>query len=153
MFSFAAVSVIDGVPEVSFRVIRCGHRQKLIKADAGLAIATFPYSTWDGQWLPEIWNWAVALNLSHRIGAIIASAAILAFIAQIWAANCAGTGVKLGAVLPVALLAIQIFLGATVTWTGLNEHAATLHLLVGAFLLASCWTLTFLSFRFTEHAP
>ena len=121
--------------------------------DSGLAITTFPHSTGDGQWLPEYWNWAVALNLSHRAGAIVASVAILAFIAQIWAASCAGAGVKLWAILPVALLAIQVFLGAMVTWTGLNEHAATLHLLVGAFLLASCWTLTFLSFRLTKHAP
>jgi len=116
-------------------------------ADAGLAIPTFPHAQPKGGFIPVDWNWAVAINFSHRIGAVLTVIVVLAFVAQIWAQPGARRPLGLLAVVPTALLALQVCLGAIATWTLLNAHAATLHLLIGAFLLASCWMLTFLSFR------
>ncbi len=116
-------------------------------SDAGLALISFPYSTPNGDWLPTYWNWAVVVNFIHRIGALLSVISILAFISLVWADKNTRYVFGQFAFLPLVLLALQIFLGATVVWSRLNEHAATLHTLVGAFLLASCWMLTFLSFR------
>ena len=115
--------------------------------NAGLAIPVFPHSTVEGGWLPAVWNWAVTLNFAHRIGAVAVSVLVVVFVAQIW--KMANTRRAFGGLarVPLILLAGQIFLGATVVWTQINEHAATLHMLGGAFLLASCWSLTFLTFR------
>ena len=121
---------------------------------AGMAIPTFPQSTLDGNWLPLYWNWAVAVNFAHRIGAVAVTIAILVFVSKIWSSPATRHAFGRIAVAPLFLLAVQITLGATVIWTGLNEHAATFHMLFGAFLLAACWMLTFLTFRLprTESA-
>jgi len=116
-------------------------------ADVGLAISTFPYSTWEGSWLPTNWNWAVSINFAHRISALLASIAILFFIGKIWKIARISPALSWMSILPLLLLILQIFLGATVTWSRIHEHAATAHMLNGAFLLASCWMLTFLSMR------
>ncbi len=117
--------------------------------NAGLAIFTFPLSTLQGDLFPNSWNWAVVVNFAHRIGAVAATAAVLLFVAQIWISSYHRRAMASLSLIPIALVAIQFFLGAVVVWTRINEHAATLHLLFGAFLLASCWMLTFVSFRFS----
>lgn len=119
--------------------------------EVGLAISTFPHSTLDGRWLPLHWNWAVAVNFAHRVGALVVTAAILAFVGKIWSSSATRHAFGRIAVAPLLLLAVQITLGATVIWTGLNEHAATFHMLFGAFLLAACWMLTFLTFRLPRN--
>ena len=116
-------------------------------SNAGLAIITFPHSAPGGSWLPTYWNWAVTINFAHRIGAIAVTVLLLIYIAQIWASPAARRSLGALTPIPMVLLAAQIYLGAIVIWTRINEHAATIHLLLGAFLLASCWMLTFLSFR------
>ena len=115
--------------------------------NAGLAIFTFPLSTPDGELLPNTWNWAVAVNFAHRIGAVAATAAILLFAAQIWISAHHLRAFLFLSLIPIALVAIQFLFGALIVWTRINEHIATLHMLFGAFLLASCWMLTFVSFR------
>ena len=68
----------------------------------------------------------------------------------------AGQGVLgAGAIALVGLLGIQVWLGALVVWSGRNPHSATMHMLTGAFLLATCWALTFLAhrFRFADATP
>ena len=116
-------------------------------AKVGMAIPTFPFSTLEGHLMPVYWNWAVALNFTHRLGALIVTITVLIFVGKIWSSTTTRRAFGKLAVAPIILLIIQIALGATVVWTGLNEHAATLHMLFGAFLLASCWMLTFLTFR------
>jgi len=115
--------------------------------NAGLAIPTFPHAAPGGGLIPPVWTWAVTINFSHRVGAVLAVVALLAFAAQIWVQPGARRHLGLLAFVPTTLLALQVCLGALATWSLLNAHVATLHLLVGAFLLATCWMLTFLSFR------
>ena len=116
-------------------------------ADAGLAISTFPYSTLDRNWLPHDWNWAVSINFAHRLSALLASTAVLFFIAKLWRTSKKFPSLGWLGFLPLLLLILQLFLGATLIWSRIHEHAATVHMLIGAFLLASCWMLTFLSMR------
>ena len=120
---------------------------------AALAIPTFPLTP-EGGLVPEAWNFRVAIHFAHRAWAIVASTLLIIFAVHLWRARHTGRVLGVGAVALVSLLGIQIWLGALVVWTLRNPHAATMHMLTGAFLLATCWALTFLAhrFRFAETA-
>ena len=115
--------------------------------NVGLAIDSFPHSTPAGDWLPAYWNWAVVLNLGHRLGVVVITVFLLGFAVSIWRNSTTRTAFGWIIFLPIALTVLQILLGAQVIWSNLNAHAATAHHLVGAFLLAACWWITFACFR------
>lgn len=112
-------------------------------ANAGLAIPTFPASTPEGAWLPPGWNWAVTLNFGHRIGAVLVTALLATFAWRLIRSHEAGRPLKFALLWLGGALTVQIWLGAVATWSALNPHAATAHMLVGAFTLAMSWTVTF----------
>ncbi len=114
---------------------------------AGLAIPTFPLTP-EGGLVPAAWDFRVAIHFAHRAWALVATAALLLFAARLWRARHDGRVLGAGALGLVVLLGIQVWLGALVIWSVRNPHAATMHMLVGAFLLATCWALTFLAHRF-----
>lgn len=112
-------------------------------AHAGLAIPTFPHSTFEGDWLPPDWNRAVVINFIHRVGAFVLTAA-LAVLA--WKVFRDGElrkrlGGAMGAA--VVLTLAQIVLGAATVWSGVHPHAATMHMLFGAGLSGTVWGITF----------
>ena len=115
-------------------------------ADAGLAIAQFPMAR-PGSLLPVEWNFGISIHFAHRIGAIIVTLILLIFLGKIWGYTVARKALGYGALMIVGLLSIQIFLGALTIWTVKNPYVATLHALLGAFLLASTWGLTLLAHR------
>lgn len=114
---------------------------------AWAAIPTFPFTP-EGGLVPAHWDFRVAIHFAHRAGAIVVAVALLAFAGRLWAARHFGRILGAGAVLLMFLLSLQIYLGALIVWTLRNPHAATLHMLAGAFTLAACWGLTFLAHRF-----
>lgn len=114
---------------------------------AALAIPFFPYSTHDNQWLPEAWNWMVALNFAHRVGAILVTVALVYFFIKLWTSVDHRKLIGFFVYIPAFLLCVQIYLGALVIWTSENEHSATFHTITGAFLLCSCWAITYLSLK------
>ena len=114
---------------------------------AGLAIHTFPFTP-DGGLIPSAWNFHIGIHFAHRAWALVATAGLLAFAVRLWRTRHLGRVLGAGALVLVGLLGIQVWLGALVVWTGRNAHAATMHMLTGAFLLATCWGLTFLAHRF-----
>ncbi len=116
-------------------------------AEAGLAIARFPLASADSV-LPSYWNFAVGINFAHRAGAVLVSFALLGFLGKAWANEDARRYLRYGLLLAAGLLALQVYLGALTVWTVRNPYVATIHHLVGAFLLATTWALTFLC-----HAP
>ena len=120
---------------------------------AGLAITSFPYSHPAGYWIPPAFDFKVAIHFAHRVGAILVSVAILAFIIRVIRDRSAWKAMKLSALSLVALLGIQIYLGALTIWTARNPHVATFHMLNGAFLLAVCWMMTLRSLKFRLDAP
>lgn len=115
--------------------------------NAGLAIHTFPESTPEGDWLPAVWNWAVAINFTHRIGAMVVSVAVLGFVWKVFAEPEVRRKLAIPATLAALLVVAQIVLGAVVTLTMIHPHAATLHTVLGSTLLAVLWGAAFVALR------
>lgn len=114
---------------------------------AGLAIPTFPYSTPQGDWLPDFWNFRIGINFAHRVMAVVITGALLWFFVQIRRNRTLSIGIQLGASVMLSLLALQIMLGAAVIWTQRSPHMTTGHVLVGALTLAVTFWLTWLAHR------
>ena len=106
---------------------------------AGLAIPDFPLVF--GALVPPRFDFAIGIHYAHRLGALTITAAI------VWIALRAarapvmprGLGVPVGAL--VALVSLQVLLGGTVVWTGRAVFPNTLHVGVGAALLATSLVL------------
>ena len=113
-------------------------------ADAGLALVKFPKST-ATTWLPTYWNFDVSIHFAHRIGAILVTIILLVFLCKLWGSPTAKRALGYGALFLAVILVLQVSLGALTIWTVKNPYAATAHHLLGAFLLASTWGLTFLA--------
>lgn len=114
---------------------------------AGLAIPVFPYSTADGQWLPQTWDFRVGIHFAHRAMALPITAAIVWLAIAIRRSAGASLGMRFGASALISLLAIQIMLGAAIIWTQRSAQMTTAHVLVGALTLAVTFWLTWLAHR------
>jgi len=112
-----------------------------------------PFVTAQGALLPEYWSWAVAIHFAHRTLGFIAGAVLFAFLYKLYRSPATGPGYAALALVPFFLVFAQIFLGGIVVKTGINEHAATTHMLAGALLIAISWLLTFLTFRLPPASP
>lgn len=121
-------------------------------ADAGLAIAKFPLASHNSL-LPAYWNFDVSIHFAHRIGALFVTAILLVFVGKVWGSVNAKRALGYGALLVALLLGLQIYLGALTIWTAKNPYVATAHHLIGAFLLASTWGLTFLAHHPNRSTP
>lgn len=115
-------------------------------AHAGLAIPTFPLTPHDTL-IPPVFNFAIGIHFAHRVGAVIVTVAILAFCVQVWRDAASRKAMGKSAAGLLALLLIQVALGALVIWKVRNEHVTTLHMLNGAFTLALCWSMTYRSLK------
>lgn len=114
---------------------------------AGLAIPTFPQSTPAGDWLPNAWDYRVVLNFAHRVMALVLTFTLVAFAIGLWFGRGISLGMRCGASVMVALLALQILLGAHVIWQSRQPHITTGHVVCGALLLATTFLLTWLAHR------
>lgn len=110
---------------------------------AALAIPWFPWSTADGALLPSTWNLRSGIHFAHRSWALVVTAVLILFAIRLWRERRVRPSFGLAAPLLVGALALQVYLGALVVWTLRNPHAATIHMLTGAFLFAATWALTF----------
>ena len=115
-------------------------------AEAGLAIAKFPLAQ-PGSVFPAYWNFDVSVNFAHRVGAIIVTIVLLVYLSKLWANVTTRRAFIAGILAVLGLLIVQVWLGALTIWTVRNAQVATIHHLTGAFLLASTWALTFLTYR------
>ncbi len=114
---------------------------------AALAIPTFPWSSPYNTVLPLSWTFPVSIHFAHRAGAIVVTVCLLVFAWKLWRSRATGPNFLTGSVAITAFLGVQIFLGALTVLTLKNEYVATLHMLLGAFLLALTWMLTFVCYR------
>ena len=99
---------------------------------AGLAIPDFPLAF--GRIVPEITSGAVAIHFAHRIGAVVVLATAILACGRVLLRR-APEGRLAGGIL--ALVAIQIALGATTIWTGKAVVPTTAHVATGAAILGS----------------
>ena len=114
---------------------------------AGLAIPTFPQSTPDGGWLPQGWDFRVAIHFAHRLMALVLTIAIVAFAAKLLRTAKLARGLKLGSLGLIGLLALQIYLGASVVWSGRKPELTTAHVIVGAVILTTTFLITWFLHR------
>jgi cytochrome c oxidase assembly protein subunit 15 len=110
--------------------------------NAGLAIPAFPHATLEGAWLPAHWDFRVALAFAHRAMAVVLAVALTALASAVWRDRASSSGLKILAGVMLALVGVQIALGASVIWTGRNPYTTTAHVTVGACVLATTFLLT-----------
>ncbi len=114
---------------------------------AGLAIPTFPYSTSSGHWLPDAWNFRVAIHFAHRVMALVLTVAVVTFAMRIRLNRNLPMIMRAGASMLMTLLALQIVLGASIIKTYRDPEITTGHVLCGALTLATTFWLTWLAHR------
>ena len=112
-------------------------------ADAGLAIARFPLAN-DSSLLPAYWNFAVSIHFAHRVGALILTVLLVYFVWRLLKHRALDKLFFRFPILISVILSLQVYLGALTIWTAKNPYSATMHHLVGAFLLATVWGITFI---------
>lgn len=101
---------------------------------AGLAIPDFPLVF--GGLVPPEWSFPIAIHYLHRLGAVV----VAVWIFKAWQEASRDGETWRGVVWParvlLALLVVQVSLGALVVWSGKAALPNTLHVTVGASILA-----------------
>jgi cytochrome c oxidase assembly protein subunit 15 len=105
---------------------------------AGLAIPTFPAANPEGGWLPKVHNLYTDLNFTHtRVGALCVVVLVVAAVWKIWRSAGAHNVIRRGAVVTGSLVVLQASLGVLVVLHQKPKTLATMHVVLGAGLLAS----------------
>ncbi len=107
---------------------------------AGLACPDFPLC--NGQLLPDLTNSAVALHMSHRVGAIVVTALVFLLAERAWARYPEVPELRRPVLAALGCVALQILLGTLSVLSRLETTTTTAHVLGGALLLCSLVVLT-----------
>ena len=113
--------------------------------EAGMAIPDFPLAF--GHVVPPFWNAGIAVHFAHRLGAIVVTVAVLATAGHVFSHHRARRELARPAALLIALVLVQVTLGAFVVLTGLQPIVNTAHVVNGALVLAASLVLTLRSYR------
>jgi heme a synthase len=111
---------------------------------AGLAIPDFPTSY--GRLIPPFYSFAVDINFTHRCGALVVTVLVSWTFLRVIRFYSARP-VRNDAILMLALLALQITLGAFTIWSGRAVLPTTAHVATGAALLGASLALTIRAFE------
>ncbi len=106
---------------------------------AGLAVPDFPLAF--GRLWPAIASPLVAYQMAHRLGAVAVAVMVLWTVATVLRRHGAIAALRRPALLLLALLAFQIYLGATIVWTQRAVVPTTTHVLSGALVLVTALVL------------
>jgi len=104
---------------------------------AALACQTLPLcdgSLWPDETLPRI-------HALHRLGALVVSGLVLAAAVSARAGAPRGSNVLRVALIPPAVVVVQVTLGVVVVWTGAPLNMVTLHHATGVLLVGSLVSL------------
>lgn len=112
---------------------------------AGLAIPDFPLAF--GQLVPPVWTSAIAMHYAHRVGALLVSALVFATSAHVLYHHRGRAELRRPSLLLLLLLAVQMTLGALTVLSGKQYVINSLHVVTGAFVLATSLVLTLRAFR------
>ena len=115
---------------------------------AGMAIPDFPLAY--GKLVPEIASFAIGIHFAHRVGAVVVSALVVAIAARVFGTHSDDPRRMRPAALLLALVALQLTLGASIIWTRKAVLPTTAHVAVGAAILATSLVLALRSFRTRE---
>jgi len=137
----------DGAPSIALltRVTAAAVYAQLIlgavmrHTGAGLAIPDFPLAF--GALVPPFDRPGVAIHFAHRMGAVVVLALVAWTASTIRARHPRERRLRRPALLACALVVLQITLGAVTVWSGKAVLPTTLHVAVGAALLATTFVL------------
>ena len=113
---------------------------------AGLAIPDFPLSF--GRLVPDFVSTAVAVNFAHRLGAMFVTLLIFGLTATAWRSG--SRAVRTTHAVLIAAVIAQIALGAATVWSDKNPMTTSLHVVTGAFIMASSFIFALTSFTLTR---
>jgi cytochrome c oxidase assembly protein subunit 15 len=113
--------------------------------DAGLAIPDFPWMF--GHVIPDHWNAAIAVHFAHRVGALVVTLAVLATSAHIWYHHRGRRLLVRPAALIVALVAVQVTLGALTVLSQRDVWINSVHLVCGALVFATSIVISLRAWR------
>jgi heme a synthase len=116
---------------------------------AGLAIPDFPLMF--GHVVPDRWNAGIAVHFAHRLGALVVTLAIAATAAYIRSRHRDRREMVRPALLLVALVAIQVTLGALTVLSRRDPWINSFHVVCGAMVLTTSLVLTLRTWR--SHFP
>lgn len=112
---------------------------------SGLAIPDFPLAY--GRLVPDLASFPVAIHFAHRVGALVVSALIFATTARVLAAHRQDPRLTRPASLLLALVVLQLSLGAAIIWTRKAVLPTTAHVAIGAAILATSLVIALRSRR------
>jgi cytochrome c oxidase assembly protein subunit 15 len=113
--------------------------------DAGLAIPDFPLAF--GHLIPPHWDPKIAIHFAHRIGALVATALIVATAGHVVHHHRRTGDLVRPSVLLLLLLAAQVTLGAFTVLTARHYIINSLHVVTGASLLVTALVLALRAHR------
>jgi len=118
---------------------------------AGLAIPDFPLVY--GGLVPPEFTPPIVVNFGHRCGAIVVTTLVVWTAIAIFSRYRNEPYLVRPAIGLLALLALQISLGALTIWTGRAVIPTTAHVAIGAAVLATSFALTLRVFHLFRTAP
>jgi len=107
---------------------------------AGLAIPDFPLAF--GRLIPPLATPFITVHFAHRVGALVVAGGVGWTAARVLGRHRDQPALWRPALLALALLVLQITLGAFTIWSGRAVVPTTSHLVAGAGLLATSLVLT-----------
>ncbi len=107
---------------------------------SGLAIPDFPLSF--GRLVPDHFTRQIEVNFAHRVGALVVAVFALWTIARVLRAHRSERGLVRPALTLLCGLVLQVFLAAETVWSSRGTLPTTLHVVGGAFVLATSLYLT-----------
>jgi len=112
---------------------------------AGLAIPDFPLMF--GHPVPDHWDPKIAVHFAHRVGALVVALAVIATSSHVWYHHRGRSSLTRPAALLVALVVVQISLGAATVLSRRAVWINSLHVVCGAMVLTTSLVLTLRSWR------
>lgn len=112
---------------------------------AGLAIPDFPLMF--GHLIPDHWSGAIAIHFAHRVGALFVTTCLLALFAHIRSRYNERPELMRPATLIVALVAVQVTLGALTVLSRRDPLINSFHVVCGALVLTTSLVITLRSWR------
>ena len=118
---------------------------------AGLAIPTFPLAF--GRLVPPLDSFPVAIHFAHRVGSIAVTLLVAWVAVRALRRHGSLPRIVRPALLLLALVAVQMGLGAWVVLSYKSAWVTSAHLATGALLLATALALALRSRRYVALAP
>jgi cytochrome c oxidase assembly protein subunit 15 len=116
---------------------------------AGLAIPDFPLMF--GHLIPDHWSGAIAIHFAHRVGALVVTMCLLALFAHIRSQYKERAELTRPATLIVALVVVQVTLGALTVLSRRDPLVNSFHVVCGAMVLTTSLVITLRAWRLTGH--